>query len=380
MKELIKKVGQMLCMGFEGQECGPELRSLLKEVQPGGIIFFQRNIATEEQFRRLVSDIRDVLKDSRPFLAIDQEGGQVDRFHELLGALPSAREAAQAGLSFELGDLAGRELAAFGLNVDFAPVLDLGSPESRSILGTRTAGDTSHEVIRFALDFLRGLSGWNIIACGKHFPGLGAGKKDSHIGMPVIEKSEQELWGTDLRPYIPTIIRYPMIMVAHAWYPPLERALAPNAASADRPLPASLSPNIIQNLLRRQIGHMGLVVSDDLEMGGVLEGRTIEEAAVDAVGAGCEVLLVCRHADHVQRMNAALRRELEDDLGFREQVSQAAERIRFEKEKEAFKQDEWGGRFADLEKLRSDISLFGEDIRKRSTERVSGPAEGLGDR
>src|SRR3990172_12287035 len=150
MKELIKIAGQLLCIGFEGLECGRELRSLLKEVRPGGVIFFQRNIATADQFRTLVADIRHVLGASRPFLAIDQEGGQVDRFRELLGPLPSAQEAAQAGMAFELGDLAGRELAAFGLNVNFAPVLDLGSPESRSVLGTRTASDSPQEVAQLA--------------------------------------------------------------------------------------------------------------------------------------------------------------------------------------------------------------------------------------
>jgi beta-N-acetylhexosaminidase len=380
MSELTKKVGQLVCIGFEGQQCGPELRSLLREIRPGGVIFFQRNIATEEQFRTLVADIREALKDSRPFLAIDQEGGEVDRFRELLGPLPSARDAAQAGLAFELGDLAGRDLAAFGLNVDFAPVLDLGSPESRSVLRTRTAGDSPQEVFQFAFNFLRGLKNWNIIGCGKHFPGLGSGKKDSHISMPVIEKSAQELWETDLRPYLPTAFRYSMIMVAHAWYPALEHALEPEATSVSLPLPASLSRNIVQILLRRQVSHMGLVVSDDLEMGGVLEGRTIEEAAVEAVRAGCEILLVCRRAELIRRVHAALLREAERDPRFREQVSQAAARVRFESEKLAVTDEAGRAQFADLKKLRSDIALFGEAVRRRSAVGMAEKARGQGKR
>ena len=333
MKELIKKAGQLLCIGFEGLECGPELRTLLKEVRPGGVIFFQRNIATAEQFRTLVADIREVLAESRPFLAIDQEGGEVDRFRELLGPLPSARDAAQAGLAFELGDLAGRELAVFGLNVDFAPVLDIGSLEARSVLGTRTAGDTPQQVNLFAAQFLRGLGGWNILGCAKHFPGLGGGRKDSHIGMPKIEKTEMALWKEDLLPFRNLADRLPMIMVAHASYPDLQRTLAPGRPVLGGTLPASLSANIISGLLRERIGYEGLVVCDDLEMGGALEGRTIEEAAIAAVLAGCDMLLVCRSAEKVRRVFGSLLREAGNHVNFRGQLAYAAQRILHAKER-----------------------------------------------
>ena len=357
MNELIKKVGQMLCIGFEGQECGPELRSLLKEVRPGGVIFFQRNIATEEQFRKLVADIREVLEDSRPFLAIDQEGGEVDRFRELLGPLPSARDAAQAGLAFELGDLAGRELAAFGLNVDFAPVLDLGSPESRSVLGTRAAGDKPQEVIQFAREFLRGLGGWNIMGCAKHFPGLGAGQKDSHLEMPMIEKSAGALLEEDLLPFRTLAMQsqlMPMIMVAHAWYPELQKALSVEGEPLAEPLPASLSHNLVTRLLRKHMGYEGLIVCDDLEMGGVLQGHCIEEAAVAAVRAGCGLLLVCRHASNVQRVHRALVREAERDSGFLGLMKLTR--------RPEIPPSSFSVQSLDLEALRRDIQRVGEDV------------------
>jgi beta-N-acetylhexosaminidase len=365
MSELNRKVGQMLCIGFEGQEFGPELRSLLKEVQPGGVIFFQRNIAFEDQFRRLVADIHERLKATRPFLAIDQEGGQVDRFRELLGPLPSAQDAAQAGMSFELGYTAGRELAAFGLNVDFAPVLDVDSQASRSVLGTRTAGASAEEITLFAAAFLRGLSSWNVVGCGKHFPGLGGGGKDSHIGMPVIEKSEEELWNVDLKPYDPSTIRYPMVMIAHAWYPALERSLASDGSSSSHPIPASLSPNIVQGLLRRRIGYEGLVVSDDLEMGGVLEGRTIGEAAVQAVRAGCDVLLSCRYAENVQQVHAAVVKAAEDDSNLRDQIDQAAANIARLKDSMAAERESEAVKFTRVEMLQRDIRLLSDAVRSR---------------
>ncbi|MBI3933110.1 MAG: glycoside hydrolase family 3 protein [Acidobacteria bacterium] len=375
MKTLAEQAGQLLTIGFEGQECGRELRSLLKEVRPGGVIFFQRNIATAEQFRTLMIQIREVLGTPHPFLGIDQEGGQVDRFRELLGPLPSARDAAQAGLAFELGDLAGRELAAFGLNVDFAPVLDIGSPDSRAILGTRTAGDIPEQVMQFATGFLRGLSGWNVLSCGKHFPGLGSGLKDSHLAMPVIETTEQEIRERDVKPYRSLVAGLPMVMVAHAWYPALEQALASDGRPAAQPIPASLSPNIIQGLLRGQIGYRGLAVCDDLEMGGVLEGRTVEEAAVEAVRAGCEILLVCRHAEHVERVHTALVCKSESDSSFHEQVARTAQRIQVQKHSGSFEVGTELVTFADLEKLRRDIQQFGERIRLRLENEADAPDE-----
>jgi beta-N-acetylhexosaminidase len=364
MSELSKKVGQMLCIGFEGQECGAELRSLLTEVRPGGVIFFQRNIASAEQFRKLVADIREVLKDSRPFLAIDQEGGQVDRFRELLGPLPSAREAAQASLSFELGDLAGRELAAFGLNVDFAPVLDLGSPESHSVLGTRTAADTPNDVAQFGKQFVLGLYGWNILGCGKHFPGLGSGPRDSHLTMPTISKSANALWDVDLLPFrkLKSDSLMPMIMVAHATYPELEMSLSNEGAPAVRSTPASLSPNIVSRLLRERVGFAGLVVCDDLEMGGALEGRSIEEAAIDAVRAGSNLLLVCRSARHVESIFTALMLETGRDSDFRTKVSVQSP------SKNGFQMPQMS--FANVETLRTNIHQFNEKVRLRLLERT----------
>ncbi|HWP83755.1 MAG TPA: beta-N-acetylhexosaminidase [Terriglobia bacterium] len=363
MKETLQKIGQLLCVGFEGQQCGAELRSFLAEIRPGGVIFFQRNIAAPDQLRSLVADIREVLKDSAPLLAIDQEGGAVDRFRELFGPLPSAWEAAQAGLAFELGALAGRELAAFGLTVDFAPVLDLLTPESQPILGTRAAGSTPQQVIQFAEQFLGGLAVCAVLGCGKHFPGLGAGRQDSHLAMPRIDRTEMALWNEDLLPFRRLADVLPMIMVAHAAYPALEKALAPDTAPPERPIPASMSPGIVSGLLRGRIGYRGLVVCDDLEMGGAVEGRTIEAAAITAVLAGCDLLLVCRSADKAERVVRALAREAGNHTSFRQTVAQAAQRIARLKQTLAAKTapaseslEDWGALQEAIGRLRSEVS------------------------
>ncbi len=323
MNPLRKLAGQILTIGIEGQDTSSESRSLLSATQPGGVIFFQPNIASEQQFAALVSQIRELLPNSHPYLALDLEGGLVDRFRNLIGPLPSVQRAAQAGLAMELGEMAGRELAAFSLNVDFAPVIDLGPDESKEIMGTRTAGAVPSRVVAFAREFLEGLAKFGILGCGKHFPGLGGGTIDSHLGMPTIVKNLSALWDQDLLPYRELSGQLPMVMVAHAWYPEVERELCGTTS----PRPATLSPAIINQLLRERIGYEGLIVCDDLEMGGALVGRSIEEAGVGAIRAGCDILLVCHNAANVEKVHAALVIEAERSTEFRGLIEKAAARI-----------------------------------------------------
>ena len=376
-QELGRRAGQVLIIGFEGCQCDAALSQLFRDIRPGGVIFFQRNIAEAEQFRELVADIRKALSSPSPFLAMDLEGGLVDRFRELLAPLPSARDAAQAGMARELGEMAGRELAAFGLNVDFAPVLDLGSAESEPILASRAAGQTPQEVIRFAERFLLGLTEWNVLGCGKHFPGLGGGGKDSHIGLPTIPKTEDAVWREDILPFRTLADQMPLIMVAHAWYPELEAALVPEK-TRPAPIPASLSSNIVSGLLRQRIDYDGLVVCDDLEMEGVLEGRSIEEAAVAAIRAGCDILLVCRHAANVERVHRALVCESEASSEFRERLGQAARRIA--DAQVVRPPGELEMPFVNVEVLRREIQRLRERVRQRLAHRTDSPVGGAQER
>lgn len=352
------RLGQLLLIGFEGDACDRELAALLGEVRPGGVIFFQRNIASAEQFQALAGEIRSLLGDSLPFLAIDQEGGSVDRLREVIAPLPSARAVAQAGLAREFGQVAGRELAAFSLNVNFAPVLDLSLTEAENILGTRTVAASPEKVARFGGEFLAGLAGQGILGCGKHFPGLGRALKDTHQALPWIEAEEAELWETDLYPFRALAKELPMIMVAHSWFPALEKDRAPDAP---KPLPASLSPRIVSGLLKERIGYRGLILSDDLEMGGVLEDRSLEQAAVAAIRAGCDALLVCRQATNVRNVFEALAREAERDTDFRAQVEQTARKI--SQIKQSLPKPERPS--PDWKTLRQEIRKFAEMVQQR---------------
>ena len=363
MLTLRQQLGQLLIIGFEGNCWNRDLEDLLLRVKPGGVIFFSRNIKTAPEFHGLARQVREHIQ-TPPFLAIDAEGGQVDRLRAALAPLPAVRDVARAGLATGLGKTVGRELAAFSLNVDFAPVLDLASTEYKNVLGSRTAGNSPEEIIRFAEEFLAGLAEMGVMGCGKHFPGLGGGQKDSHRELPCIRKTEADLWRQDLLPFRALAATLPMMMVSHACYPELKSATEDPAARADRQLPASLSAEIISGLLKDRIGFKGLVLSDDLEMGAILRHRTIEDAAVAAVCAGCDMILVCRYAHNVLKTVDALYQEARRDPKFRSVVEQAAEKVLSAKQNrlalppQAASAPDWDG-------LRREIQEFAASVKQR---------------
>jgi len=370
MLTLPEQVGQLLIVGLDGSGWDRELETFLRGIRPGGVIFFQRNIQSAPDFRRLVESVRQTLES--PLLALDLEGGLVDRLRDVLAPLPAVRDVARAGLGKTMGRIAGRELAAFSLNVDFAPVLDLGVLESRKILGSRTAGDSPDEVIRFARSFLEGLAESGVIGCGKHFPGLGSGQKDSHKELPSVEKDEREMWQVDLQPFRALASTLPIIMVAHVYCPGLERAFAPERDQASRPIPATLSSAIVSGLLKGRMGFHGLVLSDDLEMGGVLEGRSMEEAATAALKAGCDMLLLCGPAANTRKIFEALLRKANADPGFRSVVEQAAQKVTVVKNKFGIMRRQGIGnreqgtvQLPDFDALRREINDFSAAVQQR---------------
>jgi beta-N-acetylhexosaminidase len=196
-------------------------------------------------------------------------------------------------------------------------VFDLGFEASRSVLTSRTASSDPKETIAYASEFLKGLKAANVLGCGKHFPGLGEGNLDSHHDMPVVRKSWKELWAEDLMPYRELRSQIPFVMVAHASYPEVTRDQQP----------ASLSRKWMQDVLRKKIGYRGLIISDDLEMGGVLSTGSIEDVAVETLRAGADMFLVCHNQELVWRGYEAVLRTAESDRKFAAQVEKAAQRV-----------------------------------------------------
>ncbi len=306
-------------MGFEGAEPSARLRSTLASLQPGGLILFKRNIESARQSWDLLHESQKCLT-TPAFLCVDMEGGTVDRLKDVIAPAPSVADITATGNRklFRLhGRVLGDECRLLGFNVDFAPVLDLGLQPSRNVLGSRTASDNPNHVIAYAREFLRGLKEAGVLGCGKHFPGLGAANLDTHKELPAIKTPAARLSKQDLFPYRELRRQLPFVMVAHAAYP---------AVTRDK-TPASLSRKWITGVLRKRIGFRGLVLCDDLEMGGVLAAAPVEGAAVETLRAGSDIFMVCHDEEKVWRAYEAVLSVAERDRRFATLVAQKARRV-----------------------------------------------------
>ncbi len=317
--DLRRQVGQLLIMGFDGTDVSARLRSMLGTLNPGGVILFKRNIEEAPQVHALLRHSQQVVA-TPMFLCVDMEGGTVDRLRDAIAPVPSVAEVAATGsvkLFRKHGRLIGDEVCAVGFNTDFAPCLDLRFEASKTVLGSRTVSDNPKQTIRYARQFLRGLRDAGVIGCGKHFPGLGEGTLDSHFHLPSIAKKKKDLWKQDLLPYRKLHKDLPMVMVAHASYP----------AVTDDTLPASLSKVWMKDILRKKIGFKGLIVSDDLEMGGVLAAAPIGDAAIQTLQAGSDLMLVCHKEEHVWLAFESVYKLAETDRDFAKLIAKQSRRV-----------------------------------------------------
>jgi beta-N-acetylhexosaminidase len=316
---LRQQVGQLLILGYDGLALDSKLRTTLATLQPSGVILFARNIEEPKQTWQLLRDSQATTR-APMFLCVVLEGGTVDRLKKVIAPAPSVADVFATGnrkLFRMHGTILGLEARALGFNTDFAPVFDLGFEASRSVLTSRTVSADPKKTIEYAREFLRGLKSSKVLGCGKHFPGLGEGNLDSHHDMPVVQKGWKKMWAEDLVPYRELRRQIPFVMVAHASYPEV----------TNDKLPASLSRKWMQDVLRKKIGYKGLIISDDLEMGGVLSTGDIEDVAVETLRAGADMFLVCHNQELVWRGYEAVLRTAERDSKFAAQVAKAAQRV-----------------------------------------------------
>lgn len=353
---LREKIGQLLVIGFEGGEISARLTSLLHRLQPGGVILFARNIVSPEQTCQLLKDCRACVQ-TPIFTCVDLEGGRVDRFRYILGPTPSAAEVFASGerrLFRTHGRLIGECCRLLGFNTDFAPVLDLALEASRSVMSSRAVSADPKQVILYAREFLAGLHLAGVLGSGKHFPGLGGAALDTHHELPAVRRAWKELWNEDLQPYRMLRRQLPMILVGHANYP---------AVTHDS-VPASLSRKWISDVLRKKIGYRGLIVSDDLEMGGVLKAAPIGEAAVQFLGAGGDVCLVCHQEELVLAAHEAIVKEAERSPKFARRVHEAARRVlAFKKKSKEARRRASTLAPAKVDRLKRRLWEFSEEVR-----------------
>ncbi|MGI5823353.1 MAG: beta-N-acetylhexosaminidase [Dethiobacteria bacterium] len=319
---LEEKIGQMVIIGFGGPEIDDHVESMIREHRVGGLILFGRNIADKNQLTGLITGLQAINQDNRLplFIAVDEEGGRISRLPQGSPRLPANKTLGEQNdpeYSFTVGQETGAELAAFGFNMNFAPVLDIFSNPQNEVIGDRSFGNNPEIVSRLGLAVMKGLQSKNIISVVKHFPGHGDTHVDSHAGLPVVEYDRKRLDSFEFVPFKEAIAGgAEAIMTAHIMY-----------SEIDPGKPATMSREILTGILRHDLGFGGLIITDDLEMGAIVENYALEEAALAAVLAGADILLVCHSSGYQERVLGRLKAAVQSGELTRERVDESVARI-----------------------------------------------------
>ena len=313
-------IGQCLMVGIPHATLDSETRDILSDLQPGGIILFRRNYTDPDTLQALCADLHALTPEHPPLIALDHEGGRVHRLSPPFTHFPPAFQIGQTGspqLAYEVGVALGRELRSVGIDIDFAPVLDVYSNPDNTVIGDRAFGSDPQRVAEFGCALAAGLRAAGILPCGKHFPGHGATVIDSHDDLPYDERNSTTLEEVDLIPFQAAIAQQiELLMTAHVAYPAL-----------DPYQPASLSSVIMNDLLRQRLGFQGVIVSDDLEMGAIVRHSSVAAAAVQALSAGADLLLVCQSLEHARSARDACRQALQRGVLTESRLNEARRRV-----------------------------------------------------
>jgi len=315
---LHEQIGRLLFVGIPSPGLDAATRRILEDVHVGGVILFRRNVGTPAEISALTAELHAL--PSRPLVAIDHEGGRVLRLSEPFTRFPPAALVGQrcdANLAYRVGRAMAEELASVGIDLSFAPVLDVHSNPANPVIGDRAFASDPEVVSNMGIALMRGLHDGGVLSCGKHFPGHGDTEKDSHLELPVVRRSRGQMEQTELVPFRAAIAAgVPMLMSAHVLYPALD---------ADHP--ATLSRTILTDLLRGELGFTGVVASDDLDMRAILNHQAIGKAAVASLQAGVDALLVCQDLPHAVEAFTAIAHAAAKDAGDAGLVAAAAARI-----------------------------------------------------
>ena len=313
-----EKLGQMVMIGIQGTKVDDDSLYMLNQYHMGGVILFDRNMESPEQVKQLTSDLQAQSNEKVPlFIGIDEEGGDVVRMAEKLTPAPSQKEIGATGDIEQAKTWAiktAKSLKDMGINVNFAPVADVGSNDKRSY------STDANTVIDFVRAATKGYQQENIIYSLKHFPGIGKGKVDSHIDSSSIDVAKEVLMTEDILPF-KTIIDESdpndyFILVSHLKYPAL-----------DEEYPASLSSKIMTDLLRNKLGYKGIIITDDMEMGAVANHNDFRSIGVKAIKAGADIVLVCHEYQHQQEVYLGLLDAVNSGEISQERIDESVKRI-----------------------------------------------------
>jgi len=301
------EIGQLLIGSLPGTTIPQELRSLAREFQLGGITLFKRNIEGPEQVHELSREVQDLGRTQPLWVAVDQEGGSVARLRAPFTEWPPMATLGRSGdpaLASRFATALATELRAVGVTLDYAPVLDVHTNPKNPVIGDRALASDPAVVARLGAVIIDALQAHGVAACGKHFPGHGDTSVDSHLDLPIVEHPPDRIRRIECVPFVEAIRhQVAFIMTAHVLVP-----------SMDENRPATLSHAIVHGLLRTELGFEGVILSDDLEMKALARDVGIGEAAVLAIAAGCDGVLVCRALSDERHRDVAVQAEVLEAL------------------------------------------------------------------
>ncbi len=322
-----EKIGQLLIVGLEGTEINEQIEEMIKDYYIGGFILFERNISNGENTLDLINSIKSLNKTNKVplFISIDEEGGNVSRLPNEFIKLPNAWDIGKVNnkeYSYKMGQIIGERLQALGINLNFAPILDINSNPSNPVIGKRAFGSTVEEVNKHGIQTMEGIKSKNIIPVLKHFPGHGDTNVDSHLDLPVINKTIEELEKLELAPFKKGIEKNAdMIMTSHILFPKI-----------DKNNPATFSKEIITNILREKLKFNGAIITDDMTMGG-LKNYHIVDASVEALKAGCDIILMCHGYENQVKIIEKIKEEVKEGNIPEKEIDEKVYRILKLKEK-----------------------------------------------
>ena len=319
---LNEKIGQMVMVGVDGYTISENSRKMIDEYNVGGFILLGENVSSSNQILTLVNSLKSAnSKNKIPlFLSIDEEGGRVSRMPQEFKKFPSNKIIGginNTTFSYMIGSLIASELKGFGLNMDFAPVLDINSNPNNPIIGDRSFGSDPEIVTKLGIQTMKGIQSGSIVPVVKHFPGHGDTSVDSHIGLPTVDNTLERLKSFEFLPFSEAIKNNTdAVMIAHILLPKID----PNN-------PASMSKIIITDNLRNDMKFSGVIITDDMTMGAITKNYNIGAAAVKSVNAGTDIILVCHLYDNETVVLNALRKAAESSAISEAQINESVYRI-----------------------------------------------------
>jgi beta-N-acetylhexosaminidase len=301
MKDMRRRVGQLALVGFAGYSVPQDLRLFAREFDLGGVVLFARNVEAPDQVSEVARDVGALVDELPLWVSTDQEGGRVARLKMPFTVWPPMATLGRSGdsaLAERFARALAAELKAVGISLDFTPVLDIGTNRANPVIGDRALSERAEDVARLGAVIIRTLQAEGIAACGKHFPGHGDTSTDSHHDLPVVEHPPDRIERVELVPFKAAIeADVASIMTAHILIPAI-----------DDQRPATVSPRIVDGMLKRSLGYQGLVMTDDLDMQAIRARYGTAEATVNAIAAGCDAVLLCSpdHGAQVAAMEALI--------------------------------------------------------------------------